>query len=82
MADLTSVQEQFKEMKEQQLVAREAAREVEIKNQGRVFDIIELGKMLAGSDTLFLEEPSADYHLCDIRCQAIHSLGPLSSKTS
>ena len=32
--------------------------------------------------TLFLEEPSADYHLCDIRCQAIHSLGPLSSKTS
>ena len=32
--------------------------------------------------TLFLEEPSADYHLCDIRCQAIHSLGPLSAKTS
>ena len=31
--------------------------------------------------TLFMEEPSADYHLCDIRCQAIHSLGPLSSNT-
>ena len=25
--------------------------------------------------TLFLEEPSADYHLCDIRCQALQSLG-------
>ena len=32
--------------------------------------------------TLFLEEPSADYHMCTIRCQALHSLGPLSLKTS
>ena len=33
-------------------------------------------------NTLFLEEPFADYHLCNIRCQALHSLGPLSPKTS
>ena len=32
MADLASVQEQLKELKEQQLVARESTREVEIKN--------------------------------------------------
>ena len=31
---------------------------------------------------LFLEEPCADYHLCDIRCQPFHSLGPMSFKTS
>ena len=31
---------------------------------------------------LILEEPLADYHLCDIRCQALHCLGPLSPKTS
>ena len=32
--------------------------------------------------TLFMKEPSVEYHLCDIRCQAFHSLGPLSPKTS
>jgi hypothetical protein len=43
-----------------------------------------------GSDTqtiitdnaLFLEEPPSDYHLCDIRCQSLNSLDPLSPKTS
>ena len=36
MADIASVQEQLKELKEQQLAAREVAREAEIKNQGIV----------------------------------------------
>ena len=44
---MTSMQEQFKE---QQLVTREAAMEMEIKNQDRVFVLIEFGKMLAWSE--------------------------------
>ena len=40
------MQEQFKELREEQLVARE----VEIMNQGRVFVRIEMGKLLDWSE--------------------------------
>ena len=39
------------------------------------------GVWLPSIFTLIMEEPSADYHMYDIRCQSLQSLGPLSPKT-